>query len=125
VLLFARSHGYALERKLSRSEYPMWATRLDIEEGSRTPAAVNAAALPDDVHPIVRTYFAGFVFLLGCRWLWRPNEPAPYTHEFAAAWSDIGKDQAKAARKELVGRGWILHVPPYGRLKLWLPKVDE
>jgi hypothetical protein len=77
--------------------------------------------LPDDVHPIVRQSYDGFVYLLACRWLHTPFVPAPWIHDFAARWCGITPRQAKDARQRLVRIGALVHVGYSRRAKTWLP----
>jgi hypothetical protein len=69
----------------------------------------------------VRVSYDGFVYLLSCRWLHAPYEPAPWTHEFAATWCGISTRSAKDARRQLVRLGALVHVGDSRRAKLWLP----
>jgi hypothetical protein len=119
VLRFAAAYG--CEGRLTRSAFVTWKLRLDVESGQVRPCNVGADPLPDDVRPIVRTSYEGFVHLLGCRWLHTPDEPAPWTHPFAARWTGITMRQAKDARWDLVQIGALVHVGNSGRAKLWLP----
>jgi hypothetical protein len=120
VMIFAYRHG--CEGRLSKSEFVTWKLRLEIESERKRPYKVAAGRLPDDVHPIVRTSFEGFVYLLQCRWNHTPNEPAPWTHEFAARWCGITERQAKDARRQLVELTALVHVGYSDRAKLWLPQ---
>jgi hypothetical protein len=95
--------------------------RLEVESGRRRPFSIAAGRLPDDVHPVVRTSYEGFIYLLECRWLHTPYEPAPWTHPFAARWCSITEGQAKAARSELHRLNALVQVGKVGLAKLWLP----
>jgi hypothetical protein len=119
VVKFAAAHG--CDRRLSVSEFVTWKLRLDVESGRRHPYEVGANPLPDDVQPIVRTSYEGFVYLLGCRWLHTPSVPAPWTHPFAARWTGITTRQAKEARRQLVQLGALVEVGRWRLAKLWLP----
>lgn len=119
VLKFAFAHG--CEGRLTLSAFVTWKLRLDVERGRLRPHEVGADPLPDDVPPVVRTSYEGFVYLLGCRWLHTPFAPAPWTHPFAARWSGITTRQAKDARCDLVRIGALIEVGRWGRMKLWLP----
>jgi hypothetical protein len=120
VTKFAAAHGR--QGRLSRPEFTTWAYRLDVESGRCRPYEVGATRLPDDSNRVVRTSFDGFVYLLACRWLHTPFEPAPWTHEFAAAWCGIPARLAKDARRELVQMKALIHVGDWKRAKLWLPR---
>jgi hypothetical protein len=106
---------------LSKPEFTTWAYRLDVESGRCRPYDVGATRLPDDSDRNVRTSFDGFVYLLACRWLHTPFEPAPWAHDFAEAWCGIPARLAKEARRELVQMKALIHVGDWGRAKLWLP----
>jgi hypothetical protein len=98
-----------------------WKLRLEVERGERHLYEVHAQALPDRIHPTVRRSYDGFVYLLGCRWLHTPNEPAPWTHGFAANWCGMSARSAKDARRQLVEIKALIHVGESKRAKLWLP----
>ncbi len=122
VLRFARSHGYALGRKLTDNELFPWGHRLEIESERAKPVAIPAPELPTATHHITRRYFTSFIYLLQCRQRTDPSNEVPFTHEFAAAWCGITTRQAKDARRECVR----LKVMVYAgrakrdpRLKLW------
>jgi hypothetical protein len=135
VLLFARSHGYALNRKLKlETEYPVWAMRLDIEEGRRQPAVVNAAPLEADVPQFVGQYWRGFVFQFAVRWSHPPyrGNSAPFVNAaratgekgFAPCWCGLSEWQAKEARPQLERLGLMKRVPSHSLpYPLWLPRL--
>jgi hypothetical protein len=69
-----------------------------------------------------RKAYEGFVYLLACRWLHTPGDPAPFAHDFAAAWCGVTARQAKDARLELVRLRMLEEKGKVGQVKLWLPR---
>jgi hypothetical protein len=126
VVKYAHALGFA--GRPSKSLFVTLKQRLEIESGRRRPFEVPAGLLPDDVHPIVKTSYDGFLYLLQCRWLHTPHVPAPWTHPFAARWcGNITERQAKDARQQLVKMGALLFVrtDEASRAKLWLPSPPK
>jgi hypothetical protein len=119
VVKFMVDHGRP--PKVSKAEFVTWWYRLDVERGRLRRYKVGADPLPPDAHPNLRTSYDGFVYLLGCRWLHTPFQPAPWTHPFAEAWCGLPARLAKDARRELVKMGALIEAGRWGRFKLWLP----
>jgi hypothetical protein len=118
--------AYAAERgrkgRLSNSEFVAWSLRMEIEAGHYDRVSVLARRLPPETHQTVVDVFAGFLDLLGCRWLHTPGAPAPFAPEFAAAWvGGITPRQASTARMILVRLGAMVEAGKVNRIKLWLP----
>jgi hypothetical protein len=114
-------HTLGFEGRPSKSLLVTLKLRLDVESGRCRPCEVGATRLPDDSDRMARTSFDGFVYLLACRWLHTPFQPAPWTAEFAACWCGMSTRQAKDARRELVQMKALIHVGDSGLAKLWLP----
>lgn len=107
--------------KLSEPEFCTWKLRVAIEEAVLTPAPVAAAPLPDGYDDAARKVYGGFVFLLGCKWLYTPGEPTVFSREFAAPWCEVSVRQAREAITALKRDGFLLPVGKHGRSTVWLP----
>jgi hypothetical protein len=78
------------------------------------PYPVPARPLPSDVRPAVRRVYAGFVFLLACKWWHTPQAPTPFSWRFASAWCGLGERHVGAAGSRRPERK-LQHFPQYGQ----------
>jgi hypothetical protein len=98
-----------------------WQLRLLVEARILEPCPVPAQPLPPGVRPAVRTVYAGFRLLLGCKWWHTPEAPAPFSWRFAAAWCGLGASHVGEARRWLLAQGFLRRVGMHRRTALFLP----
>ena len=96
--------------ELSKPEFTTWAIRLLVDLGLISPYPVNKKPLPKEAAPTVKKVYEGFRLLLGCKWLYSPGEPTPFSWGFARAWCGVGRRQAGEAIKYLLKHGYIMIV---------------
>jgi hypothetical protein len=99
-----------------------WQLRLLIEARILAPYPVAARPLPVEVRPAVRKVYAGFVFLLACKWWHTPQAPSPFSWRFAAAWCGLGERHVGEAMHWLLAQGWLRQVGQYRNMALFLPR---
>jgi hypothetical protein len=104
----------------SGPELATWKLRLLAEAGVVEPVAIDPVAC-DELGETTRAVYDAFLFLLGCRWLVSPDEPAPFTRSFAAAWCGLPERVAREAFNELRRRRLVERAGMAGRALLWLP----
>jgi hypothetical protein len=102
-------------------ELATWKLRLLAEAGLVEPVPLRRCMPSDGLDEISRFVYERFLFLLGCRWLVSPGEPAPFTWRFAAAWCGLPARQTMAAFVELRRLGLVKPAGVVGRTSLWLP----
>lgn len=104
--------------RLGRVELALW--KLDLLERAELvePYQVAAPGVPERYELV----WAGFLRLLGLRWLTTPGSPAPFARAFAAPWCGLAVHEFRVAFDELRRAGFIrpAGVDAQG-LRLWLP----
>ena len=104
--VFAAIH-YGKVVDLGKAEFSTWAIRLLVDLGLISPYPVNRKPLPKEVTPTVKKVYEGFCHLLGCKWLYSPGEPTPFSWRFAKAWCGVSERKAGEAIKYLLKHGYI------------------
>jgi hypothetical protein len=90
---------------------PWWA-RLLVEVGYLELAPVPHRPLPDDVLPSVRQVYERFLYLWGCRGLYKPVESTTFSVRFGMEWGQIGSHHTfREALRWLVQGGYIEERP--------------
>jgi hypothetical protein len=127
VLGRARSSGRS--GHLEKQELATWKIRLAVERGIAQPANVDTVALPEGTDGSTVTVWAGFVFLLECKWRYDYGAPTLFSREFAAPWCGVSEWQARDGITTLKRMGYMLPVGKYAVGKygrrpatLWLPR---
>jgi Bifunctional DNA primase/polymerase, N-terminal len=114
-----RAHVAGRRGYLGKPELAVWRLRLAAEVGELEPLRFDAPAVPRGLEPL----WNGFLYLLGIRWKVSPDEPAPFTRRFAAAWCGVSEWDARDSLAELCRLGLLA---PAGRdprgTRLWLPR---
>jgi len=114
------SLAYAEPRWLWEAETWVWQMRLLVEAGVVPLVPMRARSLPPGVRPAVYKVYAGFQWLLGCKWLLKPGEPTAFAWRFAAAWCGISKpDYVGEALTWLLRHGYLRRVGQYKRMALY------
>lgn len=90
-------------RRLRGFEHRIWKLRLLAATGCLAPYPIPAKPGPADLGTFARGLYAGFVELLGLRWVSAPGTPAPYSWRFAAAWCGVPQHHVGEAMRELLG----------------------
>jgi hypothetical protein len=98
-----------------------WQLRLLVEARILAPYSVPACPLPLETRPAIRTIYAGFRFLLACKWWHTPGAPSPFSWRFAAAWCGLGERHVGNAMQWLLAQGFLRQVGRYRGLALFLP----
>ena len=93
--------------ELGKPEFTTWAIRLLVDLGFISQYPIKKKPLPKDVKPTVKKVYEGFCLLLGCKWLYSPGEPTPFSWRFAKSWCGVGERQAGEAIKYLLKHGYI------------------
>ena len=93
--------------ELGKPEFTTWAIRLLVDLGFISQYPIKKKPLPKDVKPTVKKVYEGFCLLLGCKWLYSPGEPTPFSWRFARSWCGVGERQAGEAIKYLLKHGYI------------------
>ena len=93
--------------ELGKPEFTTWAIRLLVDLGLISPYPVNRKPLPKEAAPTVKKVYEGFRLLLGCKWLYSPGEPTPFSWRFAKAWCGVSERKAGEAIKYLLKHGYI------------------
>jgi len=125
--VFAAKVTGQLRELRGRPEHAVWVLRLAIEAGVLEPAKVEAPEPPDDLSPVARKVYEGFLYLLRCKWTYEPAAPTTFSWRFAAGWcGGLGEWQVRTAMRELLQRGLIRVVGQYkgayGRMQaLFMP----
>ncbi len=88
--------------KLAAPTHLIWLMRLLIAIEGVDAADVALPPLPAHAFASVRTVYDGYTLLLGCRWLYAPGEPAPFTVRFAADWCGVSHATAAQAIAALI-----------------------
>jgi hypothetical protein len=99
-----------------------WQLRLLVEARILAPYPVPARPLPPDARPAVRKVYAGFVFLLACKWWHTPDAPTAFSWRFAAAWCGLGERHVGEALHWLLAQGFLRQVGRYRGIALLLPR---
>jgi hypothetical protein len=108
---------------LTPSAYVAWAKRLDIEAGVVEPATVPLGELPVHAPHGLCVVHDGFRRLLEARWLYKPGEPAPFSHRFAATWCGCARATVAKHFPELRRLGLVSYAGRDVRgTALWLPE---
>jgi len=105
-------------------ELATWKLRLLAEAGLVEPVHVECVT-GDGLDERSRLVYARFLFLLGCRWLVSPGEPAPFTWRFGAAWCGLPERRFADGFAELRRLGLVKPAGVVGRTFLWLPGGGE
>jgi hypothetical protein len=98
-----------------------WQLRLLVEARILAPYPIPARRLPAEPRPAVRKVYAGFVFLLACKWWHTPEAPAPFSWRFAAAWCGVGARHVGEAIHWLLAQGFLRQVGRHRGMALFLP----
>jgi hypothetical protein len=98
-----------------------WQLRLLVEARILEPYPVSTRPLPWDARPAVRTVYAGFRFLLACKWWHTPDAPTPFSWRFAAAWCGLGERHVGDAMQWFLAQGFLRQVGRHRNLALFLP----
>jgi hypothetical protein len=101
-------------QKLPRVSLATWRIRLLLAAGVLAPAIVELKPLPHNASRTLRKVYDGFKLLLQCKWLYEPGEPTAFAEHFAAAWSDVGRNQANEATRALLRLGILKPAGRYG-----------
>jgi len=113
---------YGKAVKLRPAEYVVWQIRALIELKHLSPYPVELAPLPDGAAGHIQKVYRGFRLLLGCRWHYKPYEPAPFARNFASAWCGVGRNKVGEAINLLQMKYKLIRiVDQQGHLRLWLP----
>jgi hypothetical protein len=106
-----------------RPEGACWAIRLLIEGGLIQAAKVAHRPITDDAPKAARTVYAGFLQLLGCKWLYTKGAASPFSWRFAAAWCGMGHRQAGVGMQWLLSNGYLVQTGRHGRTALFMPRT--
>ncbi len=90
----AQAYGHAVPLLDRKPELAVWGILLLVEGGVLPLAPVLEVYLPADAPWSARALCEGFRLLLGCRWLYTPGDPAPFSWRFASAWCGVSQKQA-------------------------------
>jgi hypothetical protein len=118
------SLSYRRAVKLGASEQARWYTRLFYEAGLIETVSVEVPT--NGLDAIEKKLAVGFALLLGLNWIREPDEPAPFTRRFAAAWCGVSEREAAGALQALRRRDVIRVVDEHprtggGTFPLYLP----
>lgn len=108
-------------RQLRGPELATWALRLLVEAGVMQPTKVDMPPLPSWVATSIHRTYEGFRLLLACRWLYTHGAPAPFTWDFAQAWTGLSRKEVGAAILHLRHEGILRFVGQHQRANLYLP----
>jgi hypothetical protein len=115
------AQAYGEVRRLHGPEMATWRMRLLVEAGILRAVAVGAPAMPADAPGYVHQVYGSFLYLLGCKWLYRHGAPTAFSRGFASAWCGVGERQAGDAIQHLTAAGFMRCVGKVGRMPLYLP----
>jgi Bifunctional DNA primase/polymerase, N-terminal len=104
-------------------ELATWKLRLLAEAGLVKPVRIGHVSC-DGLDETSRLVYERFLFLLGCRWLVMPGEPAPFTWRFGAAWCGLPERRFADGFVQLRRLGLVRPAGVAGRIQLWLPGGD-
>lgn len=107
----------------NNAEHATWGIRLLIESGLLNPVFVEHRSLPPKCKKSIQRTYEGFLFLLGCKWLYDNKKPTPFSRRFAVPWCGVGERQAGDAIKWLLQQEYIEKVDTYKQMGLFLPKL--
>lgn len=96
----SQAYNHCVE--LSSPGLATWQLRMLVDTGFIEPADVNLPPLPLESKQSVKCVYDGFKLLLGCKWLYSPGDPTPFSWRFASAWCGISERHAGEAIKELL-----------------------
>jgi hypothetical protein len=116
----ARANASGRFPRRGAPEFYVWKIRLAVERGMVEPHSVQTTPLSGSDTATAKVW-AGFVLLVGCKWLYDPGAPTVFSREFAAPWSDVTVKQARGAITALKQAGHMVKVGKHGRSTLWLP----
>jgi len=115
--------------KLAAPTHLVWLMRLIVAIDALDTVAVAFPPLPAHAFASVRTVYDGYTLLLGCRWLYAPGEPAPFTVRFVADWCGVSHATAAQAIAALIEMKVITKVDvakAKGKtIPLYLPVASE
>lgn len=102
-------------RKLSHGEQVVWMIRALADAKLVTLPVIMAPKLPEDAPAIVCDTYHGFRELLAVRSVYGPQQTAaPFSWDFAAAWTGRGRRQVGEALRWLMKRGYLTRVAARG-----------
>ncbi len=114
------AQAYGTVERLAPQQRAVWTIRLLVEAGAVRPVRVPwAGTLPRDAPGWIHATYAGFLFLLGCRWLHTLGDPAPFSWRFAAAWCDVPQKRAGEAMRELLRHRYVMKQGQSGRVAVF------
>ena len=113
--------AYGAVKKLAGPEQATWLLRLLVETQFVVAAPVAAAQLPLDAPAGVRKVYAGFLFLLGCKWLHTPDAPTSFSWRFGAAWCGLNQRTVGGAIRWLLARAYVQQVGQKRAIAEFLP----
>ena len=103
--------GKALE--LKKGERAIWWLRALHEIGAVNPPVLKGYELPQEAPESARKLYQGFIYLMELRQLYEPQDSAPLSWTFAAAWCGIGSYTTVAkAMRYLLERGYLYMKQP-------------
>lgn len=101
--------------KLSQGEQIVWLIRALAEAKFIKLPVIMAPKLPEDAPSVARDVYEGFRLLLAVRSVYNPQQSAaPFSWDFAAAWTGRGRRQVGEAIKWLMSRGYMTRVAARG-----------
>jgi len=107
------SQAYRRPVKLISPELATWHLRLLVETGFVQLAAVCLPPLPAGHSLALLRVYDGFRLLLGCKWLYSPGEPTPFSWRFASAWCGMSERHVGPEIQKMLHLGIIRAAAEY------------
>ncbi|WP_158211776.1 bifunctional DNA primase/polymerase [Alkalihalobacterium alkalinitrilicum] len=101
------TRGELGEKHIGKPEFATWSIRMLVDLQMIDPYPVKAKILPNNEKETVKKVYEGFKLLLGCKWLYTPNEPTPFSWRFARAWCGVSERKCGEAIRYLLAKGYI------------------
>ena len=95
------------DKTISTPEFSVWAIRLLVDLGFIEPYEVTKKELPKGVKPTVVKTYEAFIHLLGCKWLYSPGEPTPFSWRFAHVWAGVNYKKVGDCMKWLIDNDYL------------------
>ena len=92
---------------ISTPEFSVWAIRLLVDLGFISPYEITIKELPKGIKPTIQKVYDGFIKLLGCKWLYSPGEPSPFSWRFAKVWCGVSERKTGEAIRWLIANNYL------------------
>jgi len=118
--------NYGKRVELSKPLLVTWTLRALVDACIVNPAKVPMKSNVECLSPGALSLYVGFLRLIGCRWLYEAEVPAPFSYGFAMDWCGI-KSKATVSKsfKQLTKNKFICFKDEYKGTNLYFPVGDR